>query len=109
VRFRARNPWTTEYPWFELWERGGQTRAPAVAVHGEPRQAGARGPAARSRAVSIFYVADDIRLRVLSIPYEVPGARTVDDSHDAHPRAAADALDDLRWIIFISRLVIALW
>lgn len=96
-------PWTTEYPWFELWDEEDRiVRRLWPFTENRVKQVPVAPPREREQ-VSIFYVADDIRLRVLSVPYEVPG----------HPNPwmirlmrihepAADALDDLRWIIFLA-------
>ncbi|MBI5767229.1 MAG: HAMP domain-containing protein [Verrucomicrobia bacterium] len=70
---QARGRWNPEDPWFELWdERGELVRRVwpfADARVEQPPVAPARG----RETVSIFNVARDIQLRVLSLPYPVPG------------------------------------
>lgn len=68
-----RTQWTTEYPWFELWNEDGklvrrfwpfaENRTPQVPV----------APVRGRETLSLFYVAPDLRIQSLSTPYEVPG------------------------------------
>lgn len=68
-----RAQWTTEYPWFELWDENGklvrrlwpfaENRTPQVPL----------APAPGRETVSLFYVAPDLRIRSLSMPLPVPG------------------------------------
>lgn len=69
-----RSEWHTEDPWFELWdERGHLVRR--FWPFSENRVAQTPAAPARGReTLSIFHIAPDIRLRVLSVPYKVPGA-----------------------------------
>jgi signal transduction histidine kinase len=68
-----RRGWSSENPWFELWDEDGRlvrrfwpfsnTRVDQLPV----------APVRNRETISIFNVARDIRLRVLSVPYPVPG------------------------------------
>jgi heavy metal sensor kinase len=102
-----RATWTTEYPWFELWDENQQiVRRLWPFAENRVKQVPAAPPRGREW-LSIFYVADDIRLRALSVPYQVP-----DHPHEWMLRImrihepAADALGYLRWIIFIALPVV---
>jgi two-component system, OmpR family, sensor kinase len=100
---RPRTPWTTEYPWFELWDENDKLVRRLWPFTENRVQQVPVAPARSRETISIFHVADDIRLRVLSVPYEVPGAAlpwTIRLMRIHEP--AADALDELRWIIFIA-------
>lgn len=65
--------WASNDPWFELWNENGQlirrlwpfseARVSQLPV----------APATGRETISVFPVAEDIRLRVLSVPYHVPG------------------------------------
>ncbi len=64
--------WTTEYPWFELWDESGKL-VRRLWPFTENRVAQVPAAPARGReTVSVFNVAPDIKLRVLSMPYPVP-------------------------------------
>jgi two-component system OmpR family sensor kinase len=66
-------PWTTEYPWFELWDENGRLVrrlwpfADSRVV--QPPTAPFRG----RETLAVYNVAPDIRLRVLSLPIPIPG------------------------------------
>ncbi len=66
-------PWDARNPWFEVWDEKGQLvrrfwpfseirldRVPSAPAHG-------------SETISVFRIAPDIPLRVLSVPYQVKG------------------------------------
>ncbi len=107
---RSRSRWTTEYPWFEIWDEKNQLvrRFWPFSVSRIAEQPLA--PVRRSETISIFYVADDLRLRTLSATYTPPGSNSelmirVMRMHEP----AADALVALRWIILLALpLVVAL-
>jgi two-component system, OmpR family, sensor kinase len=99
--------WTTQYPWFELWDEDSQLvrrlwpfaegrveRVPVAPVRGR-------------ETISVFRVAPDLRLRSLSIAFPTPG-----NSREWYIRLlrmhepATDALGELRWIIFIALPVV---
>jgi signal transduction histidine kinase len=106
----ARSRWTTEYPWFELWDENNQLVRRFWPFSGSRIAEQPRAPVRRSETISIFYVADDVRLRTLSAAYRPPGSRSemvirVMRMHEP----AADALVALRWIILLALpLVVAL-
>ncbi len=102
--------WTTQYPWFELWNEENQlvrrlwpfsdtrvSQVPAAPVRGRD-------------TISVFRVAPDLRLRSLSLPYPVngdPSEWTIRLMRIHEP--VSDALGALRWIILIALpIVIAL-
>lgn len=99
--------WSSENPWFELWDQQGQLvrrfwpftegRVESLPLAPEP---------GRDR-ISIFSVGRDLRLRVLSLPYEVParGERWMIRVMTVH-RPMADALGALRVIIFVALPVV---
>lgn len=69
----ARAPWTTDYPWFELWdENGGLVRRfwPFV---GERTPHIPVAPAPGRETISVFNVAPDMRIRALATPFGIPG------------------------------------
>lgn len=65
--------WTAEYPWFELWDENGNLVrrlwpfAESRVV--QPPSAPFRG----RETLAVYNVAPDIRVRVLSLPFKVPG------------------------------------
>ncbi len=100
---KADKRWDVNDPWFELWNEQGvlvrrfwpftDSRVESVPV----------APAPGLERISIFNVARDLRLRVLSVPYQVPGLSKpwmirVMTVH----RTTADALGALRLIIVIA-------
>lgn len=104
---RRRTQWTTEYPWFELWDENG-----ALVRRCWPftENRVAQVPTAPSRGretISVYNVAHDLRLRSLSLPYPVPG-------HEADwmvrlirlHEPVADALGALGVIIVVSLPVV---
>ena len=70
-------PWTTEYPWFEFWDENGRLVGRlwpfAESRVTQPPSAPFRG----RDTVAIFNVAPDLRLRVYSVPFMVPGRNEV--------------------------------
>ena len=99
--------WDSANPWFELWNERGElvrrfwpfteSRVESLPVAPEP---------GRDR-ISIFYVARDLRLRVLSVPYAVPerGERWMIRVMTLH-RPVADGLGALRLIIVVALPVV---
>jgi two-component system, OmpR family, sensor kinase len=105
-----RGTWTTEYPWFEVWdERGKLVQRLWPFAEGRVQQV-PTAPARGRDTISIFYVAPDLRLRVLSVPFSVPGREEewmlrIMRVHEP----VADALGALRLIIVVALpIVIAL-
>jgi heavy metal sensor kinase len=106
----AQTNWTTEYPWFELWNQDG-TLVRRFWPFAENRvQQVPSAPVRGRETISVFSVAPDLRLRVLSVPYSLPGrspAWMIRVMRVHEP--VADSLDDLRWIIALALpIVIAL-
>lgn len=70
---QAGEPWPPENPWFEIWNPGGQLVRrfwPFVDSRLERLPA---APAQGRETISVFNVAPDVRLRVLSVPLTVAG------------------------------------
>ncbi len=99
--------WSPENPWFELWDQEGElvrrfwpfteSRVESLPLAPEP---------GRDR-ISIFSVARDLRLRVLSVALDVParGERWMVRVMTVH-RPMADAMGALRLIIFVALPVV---
>ncbi len=96
-------PWEAGHPWFELWDAEGRlVRRLWPFTAGQLDRVPA-APARGSETLSIFRIAPDIPLRVLSTPYPRPGAGPdwmirVMRIHEP----AADALGALLAIIAVS-------
>lgn len=104
---RSRSRWTTEYPWFELWDDKNQLVRRFWPFIGSRIAEQPQAPTRRSETISIFYVADDLRLRTLSTAHRPKGSDSeliirVMRMHEP----AADALVALRWIILIALPVV---
>jgi signal transduction histidine kinase len=99
-----------EYTWFEIWDLRGQLLQRNWPFDGGRLAEQPRAPTRRSEMITIFYVANDIRLRTLSSAYAPGGGR--DDVLIRVMRlheSPADALDNLRWIIALALpIVVAL-
>jgi two-component system, OmpR family, sensor kinase len=103
-------PWTTEYPWFELWDANSQLVC-RLWPFAENRVVQAPSAPFRGReTLAIYNVAPDLRLRVYSVPIRLPG-------HDDEwmirlmriHEPTGDALGALRLIIFVALpIVVAL-
>ena len=103
----AQARWNPGNPWFELWNEQGElvrrfwpfteSRVESMPVAPEP---------GRER-ISIFYVARDLRLRVLSVPYALPdrGETWMIRVMTVH-RPMADGLGALRLIIVVALPVV---
>jgi heavy metal sensor kinase len=105
-----RAPWMTDYPWFEVWDEHGKLVRRMWPFSENRVQQIPSAPARGRDTISIFSVAPDLRLRVLSVPYRIPGRE-----HDWTLRImrihepVADALGALRLIIFVTLpIVVAL-
>jgi len=93
-------PWDPDRPWFELWDEERQlVRRLWPFTEGRVESLPMAPEPGRDR-ISIFYVARDLRLRVLSLPYAGPasGERWMIRVMTVH-RPMADALGALRLII----------
>ncbi|HVS52023.1 MAG TPA: ATP-binding protein [Opitutaceae bacterium] len=102
--------WTTQYPWFELWDEDGRL-VRRLWPFEETRVQQLPNPPVRGReTISVFNVASDLRLRVLSVPWRVPGREQtwmirLMRIHEP----VADALGALQLIIIVALpIVIAL-
>jgi heavy metal sensor kinase len=94
----------SEHPWFELWDDQGNLvvrRWPFTENRNlrlpPPNRLAAPG------TISVFFVAPDLRLRTLTVPFAAPGAAgpwllRLIRVHQPH----ADALPDLQLIIFVA-------
>lgn len=102
-------PWTTTYPWFEIWDENNQLVRRLWPFTENRLQQTPIAPARDTETLSIFPVAADIRLRVLSMPYTPPGT-----NHAWMLRAmrihepVADALGALGWIIVLALPVVTI-
>jgi two-component system, OmpR family, sensor kinase len=100
-------PWTTDYPWFEIWDEHGKLVQRMWPFAENRVQQVPSAPARGRDTISIFSVAPDLRLRVLSVPFNVPGRE-----HEWMIRImrihepVADALGALRLIIFVALPVV---
>jgi two-component system OmpR family sensor kinase len=98
-----RAPWMTEYPWFEVWNEQG-VLVQRMWPFAENRVQQVPSAPARGRdTISIFSVAPDLRLRVLSVPFKIPGREQdwmlrILRVH----QPAADALGALQLIIIVT-------
>ena len=68
----AHGPWTTEYPWFELWDHKRELvcRLWPFAEHRVVQPPSAPFP--KRETLAIYNVAPDLRLRVYSVPFQLP-------------------------------------
>lgn len=102
-------PWTTTYPWFEIWDENNQLVRRLWPFTENRVQQVPFAPARDTEALSIFPVAADIRLRVLSVPFTPAGTQ-----HAWVLRAmrihepVADALGALGWIIVLALPVVTI-
>lgn len=65
--------WKAQDPWFELWDERGQLIR-RLWPFSESRVSQLPVAPTRGReTISVFSVAEDLRLRVLSVPYRIPG------------------------------------
>jgi two-component system OmpR family sensor kinase len=95
-------PWMSDHPWFELWDEQG-VLVRRIWPFTENRATQLPGPPSRTvgaGAISVFYVAPDLRLRALTMPFPVPGKEQpwmirLMRVHQPH----ADALPELQLII----------
>lgn len=100
----ARGPWTTQYPWFELWNEHNELVCRQWPFTENRVQQLPNAPTRGRETLSVFDVAPDLRLRVLSVPYKVNGSGNAEwmlrlmRVHEP----AGDALGALRGIILIS-------
>jgi len=106
-----RPPWGgSEYPWFELWDEYGNMERRFWPYSESKLDYRSAAPTRRRETLSVFSVAPDLRLRVLSVPHPVPGREgdwMIRMMRRHEP--TGDALGALRWIIVLALpIVIAL-
>ncbi|WP_414661054.1 ATP-binding protein [Horticoccus sp. 23ND18S-11] len=104
------SPWTTEYPWFELWDANQQLVCRLWPFAANRVVQAPSAPFPGRETLAIYNVAPDLRLRVYSVPIVLP------DHNDAWMirllrihEPTGDALGALRVIIFVTLpIVVAL-
>lgn len=100
-------PWTTEYPWFELWDHQQQLVCRLWPFAANRVVQAPSAPFPGRETLAIYNVAPDLRLRVYSVPIQLPG-------HDEvwmirllrMHEPAGDALGALRVIIIVTLPVV---
>jgi hypothetical protein len=94
----------SEHPWFELWDdRGNLVVRRWPFTENRNLQLPPPNRLAAPGTISVFFVAPDLRLRTLTVPFAPPGATgpwllRLIRVHQPH----ADALPDLQLIIFVA-------
>lgn len=102
-----RAAWSTQYPWLELWNDKGELVYRLWPFSENRMQRLPTAPSPGRETISVFDVAPDIRLRVLSVPYQVAG-----QEHEWMLRLmrihepVGDALGAMRWIIVVALPVV---
>jgi len=102
-------PWPSNNPWFELWNENGQLVRRFWPFEDSRLERTPAAPAPGRETISVFYVAEDVRLRVLSVPF-------VNDGQDAGwmlrvmtlHEPSVNALRALFFIIAVSLPVVVL-
>jgi heavy metal sensor kinase len=99
--------WSPENPWFELWDQNGKLVRRFWPFTENRVESLPQAPEPGRDRISIFNVARDLRLRVLSVALEVParGEVWMIRVMTVH-RPMADALGALRLIIFVALPVV---
>jgi heavy metal sensor kinase len=110
ITIPAEARWNPEDPWFELWDQNGQLVRRLWPFTDRLIESVPRAPEPGRERLSIFNVARDLRLRVLSMPLEVsPGEEIWMLRVMTVHRPMADALGALRLIILVALpIVVAL-
>lgn len=99
--------WTTTYPWFELWDEHGRLVRRFWPFTENRVQQLPTAPSVGRETLSVFNVAPDIRLRVLSVPYHPHGLGSTWMLRAMRMHEpVADALGALRWIIGLALPVV---
>lgn len=73
VEVPANPMWTTDYPWFELWDEGGLLVRRCWPFTDEQVALVPSAPYRGRETFAVYNVAPDLRLRVLSVPIKRPG------------------------------------
>lgn len=68
-------PWPAGNPWFELWDESGVLVRRFWPFNDSRLERLPTAPAPGRETISVFSVAEDVRLRVLSVPFEDAGGR----------------------------------
>lgn len=103
-------PWTTEYPWFELWDHEQQLVCRLWPFAANRVTQPPTAPFPGRETVAIYNVASDLRLRVYSVPFQLPDrAETWMIRLLRIHEPTGDALGALRLIIVVALpIVVAL-
>jgi two-component system OmpR family sensor kinase len=110
VEIRPDTAWPPNEPWFALWDENGQLVRRLWSLRDDQIKRYPSAPTPGGQTISVFDITDDLRLRMLSVPYQVPGRSQywmirVMRIHEPN----ADALGALRLIIFVALpIVVAL-
>ncbi len=100
-------PWDAGNPWFELWDEQGRLVRRFWPLADSSLKQLPVAPVRDRETLSVFYVADEVRLRVLSVPFPVPGrSETWMIRVMRIHQPAAGALGALRLIILIALPVV---
>jgi len=99
---------TTEGPWFEVWDERGRLVRRAWPFAEDRVERLPAPPAPGRETLSVFSVAPDLRLRVLSVPFRGPGGSAWMLRILTLHASRADALGALRWIIIFTLPAVAL-
>jgi heavy metal sensor kinase len=99
--------WSSESPWFEVWDEHSELVGRYWPFAETRVQRVPLAPVAGRETLSVFNVAEDIRLRVLSVPFNVPGRNAqwmirVMRIHEP----VADALGALSLILIVATPVV---
>jgi heavy metal sensor kinase len=68
-------PWPSNHPWFEVWDEQGMLVRRFWPFSDNRLERLPTAPAAGRETISVFSLADDVRLRVLSVPFEIEEGR----------------------------------
>jgi heavy metal sensor kinase len=66
-------PWPSGNPWFELWDEEGRLVRRFWPFNDSRLERTPAAPAQGRETISVFNVAEEVRLRVLSVPFEMEG------------------------------------
>lgn len=104
------SPWTTEYPWFELWDANQQLVCRLWPFAANRVVQAPSAPFPGRETLAIYNVAPDLRLRVYSVPIVLPEHNDVWMIRLLRiHEPTGDALGALRVIIFVTLpIVVAL-
>jgi heavy metal sensor kinase len=98
---RTDEPWDAQDPWFELWDEQGRLVRRLWPFTEKRLRRLPAAPVPRSETVSVFRIAQDIRLRSLSAPFPVQGRPWMIRVMQIH-EPAGEALGSLLAIILVA-------